>query len=336
MHKVFITGPTGGAGRMAIDYAVAQGAFVTAMGRNSKGITSLPSEHVRTYMADLGTVPDEFLRQSMVGHDAVWHCAGLVEASTPLAELHRANVEVAERVFNAAGKARVPVFVHISSPALYFNYKIQLDIPESYDPGRYASDYAITKAEAEKRLLALSLKYPMTKLIILRPRALYGPYDRIFMPKLIRNIENCKGRMFLPAGGAVMLDLCYQGNLAHAMWLASRSDAVQSGDIFNITDDEPVSVEEIVLSVAAHLNTDVRIKSIPYSILKSLLFLKTLINSTERSSASSAQHSLGAIAFDTTLSIRHAKIKFDYSPAVCVRDALLKTLNAYPGVSRDR
>lgn len=314
---------------MAIQMATSRGAHVTAMGRDTAALASMASSRVHTYMADLAQVPEEFLRRAMSGHDAVWHCAGLVADDGSAEALHVANVVIAERAFQAAGKARVPVFVHVSSPALYFGFKALTNIPESYDPGIYATEYARSKVEAEHKLLSLARDFPDTKLVVLRPRALYGPYDRVFMPKLIQYLKSCKGTIYLPEGGAAVLDLCYQGNLAHAMWLASHNKNLASGSIFNITDSGPVRVSEIFNTVAAHLGLELSIRRVPYFVLKAYLSMAGRLGIQDKTAAMRNLHLLSQLTFDTTLSIQRARTYLSYEPLFPVNEAVKLTLKSF-------
>lgn len=315
---------------MAVDYALQQNAKVSAIGRNGVVLEGLAAKGAATYMADLLTLPDEFLLRQMHGQDAVWHCAGLVAPWGLRDDFLEANVRLATRMFAAAARVGVPVFVHVSSPSLYFDFQARYDVPETFQPARYASLYAQTKAQAERELLALAKDSPHTRLLILRPRALYGQYDKVLLPRIARMIQERKGHLFLPRGGNVMIDLCDQENAAHAMWLATHSE-VPSGEIFNITDDCPVRVRDLVGDLAGHLDLPLTVRSLPYPVMHLGAVLAERLAAWQDAEPAITSHGLGAIAFDMTLSIRNAQNLLGYAPVIPVNKGLERAIKALKG-----
>lgn len=327
MTKILITGATGGLGQMAVDYALLKEAKVSAIGRNGSVLEGLAAKGAATYMADLLTLPDEFLLRQLHGQDAVWHCAGLVAPWGLRDDFLEANVRLATRMFAAAARVGVPVFVHVSSPSLYFDFQSRYDVPETFQPERYASLYAQTKAQAERELLALAKEAPHTRLIILRPRALYGLYDTVLLPRIARMIQERKGRLVLPHGGKAVIDLCDQENAAHAMWLATHSQ-VPSGEIFNITDNCPVQVRDLVSDIAGHLGLPLTVRSLPYPVMHLGAVLAERLADWQGAEPAITTHGLGAIAFDMTLSLHNAQSLLGYAPVVPVDKGLERAIKA--------
>lgn len=327
MIKILITGATGGLGQMAVDYALQKEAKVSAIGRNGHALERLAAKGASTYLADLLSLPDEFLLRQLHGQDAVWHCAGLVAPWGHRDDFLEANVRMATRLYAAAARVGVPVFVHVSSPSLYFDFQPHHDVPESFQPARYASLYAQTKAQAEQELLALAKSHPHTRLVILRPRALYGRYDQVVLPRIVDQIKARRGRLVLPHGGEVLIDLCDQENAAHAMWLATHTE-VPSGEIFNITDDSPIVVRDLVEQIAGHLGVPLTVRSLPYPLMHLCAVLSERLAGWRGTEPAVTTHSLGAIAFDMTLSLRNAQDLLGYAPVIGVNEGLERALKA--------
>lgn len=327
MIKILITGATGGLGQMAVDYALKKEAKVSAIGRNGHVLERLAAKGASTYLADLLSLPDEFLLRQLHGQDAVWHCAGLVAPWGHRDDFLEANVRLATRMFAAAARVGVPVFVHVSSPSLYFDFKSRYDVPESFQPARYASLYAQTKAQGERELLALAKDNPHTRLVILRPRALYGLYDKVVLPRIARMVKERNGRLVLPQGGNVTLDLCDQENAAHALWLATHS-AVPSGEIFNITDNSPVLVKDLVADIAEHLGLALKVTSLPYPVMHVGAVLAERLADWRGTEPAVTTHGLGSIAFDMTLSICNAQALLGFEPVISTQEGLARALKA--------
>ncbi|WP_312826709.1 NAD(P)-dependent oxidoreductase, partial [Escherichia coli] len=75
-------------------------------------------------------------------------------------------------------------FIHISSPSLYFDYHHHRDIQEDFRPARFAGEFARSKAAGEEVIDLLAQSNPHTRFTVLRPQSLFGPHDKVFIPRL--------------------------------------------------------------------------------------------------------------------------------------------------------
>lgn len=323
--QIVITGATGGLGRNAVDFACQNGLEVVAIGRNVKALAELAQPGVTPYRADLTQVSADDLLTTLRGAHAVWHCAALSAPWGPAAAFHAANVEVSRNLFLAAARAHVPVFVHISTPALYFDFQHQLEISEDFRPARYVNHYARTKAQAEQELRKLALEFPGTRLVILRPRAIFGPYDQVLLPRLQRLLVARKGVLPLPRGGRTVLDLTYAPNVAHAMWLATQREC-RSGEAFNITNGEPGPLGDALLQLfQTELGMPFAIRDVPYPAMAAAARMLEGISVLTGKEPALTRYSLGALAYDMTLDISKARDLLGYHPVVSQVEALRQT-----------
>jgi nucleoside-diphosphate-sugar epimerase len=131
-------------------------------------------------------------------------------------------------------------FVHISSPSLYFDYHHHRDIQEDFRPHRFANEFARSKAASEEVINLLAQANPHTRFTILRPQSLFGPHDKVFIPRLAQMMQHY-GSVLLPRGGSALVDMTYYENAVHAMWLASQPacDHLPSARAWNISNGEP-------------------------------------------------------------------------------------------------
>ena len=81
-----------------------------------------------------------------------------------------ANVRATRRLGEWAAAYGVAQFIHISSPAIYFDYHHHRNVTEDFRPQRYANEFARSKAAGEQVIQQLALSNPQTHFTILRPR----------------------------------------------------------------------------------------------------------------------------------------------------------------------
>lgn len=109
---------------------------------------------------------------------------------------------------------------------------------------------------------------PQTRFTVLRPQSLFGPHDKVFIPRLAHMMHHY-GSVLLPHGGSALVDMTYYENAIHAMWLASQPgcDHLPSGRAYNITNGENRTLRSIVQKLIDELTIDCRIRSVPYPML---------------------------------------------------------------------
>lgn len=145
-----ITGATGFVGQALLDAALSEKIDVQALTRSKrlarKGVVWVPGD-----LADTGA-----LSALVKGSEAVIHVAGVVNAPDAMG-FEEGNVKGTARLIDAARKAGVPRFIHVSSLS-------------TREPG--LSAYGASKARAERLVKASGLEWT-----IVRPPGIYGPRD---------------------------------------------------------------------------------------------------------------------------------------------------------------
>lgn len=112
-----------------------------------------------------------------------------------------ANVRATRRLGEWSVAWGVRNFVHISSPSLYFDYHHHRDIQEDFRPHRFANEFARSKAASEEVINLLAQANPHTRFTILRPQSLFGPHDKVFIPRLAQMMQHY-GSVLLPRAAA--------------------------------------------------------------------------------------------------------------------------------------
>ena len=173
--KLAITGGTGFVGARLLDAAVADGHQVSALTRRP-----MPPRASVDWVS--GALEDRSALDKLAeGADAVIHVAGVISGRTA-ADFDRSNVAGTQAMIDAARKAGVKRFVHVSS--------IAAREPE-------LSLYGASKAKSEELVAHSGLPFA-----IVRPPAVYGPGDK----ETLELFKMAKmGVVLLPPAGRVSL-----------------------------------------------------------------------------------------------------------------------------------
>lgn len=322
MRSVLISGATGGLGRNAVEFASHQGWSVKALGRNKTILHALQDNRgVMAYANDLCNTTQATLHGHLDRVDAVWHCAALSSPWGPLKDFYEANVLASEHLYQAAASVGVPVFVHISTPALYFDFTHKWNIVENFRPAKFINHYAATKAQAEDRLKEMAQKSPWTRLVILRPRAIFGAYDQVLLPRMLRLVQQKGGVLTLPHGGERTLDLTYVENVVHAMRLASELN-LESCSTFNITNQQPMKIKNVLHMLFEHMGKKLKIRSVPYPLMDAAARMLEGISSFTHKEPAFTRYTLGALAFDMTLDNSNAQQTLQFAPPISMSDGI--------------
>ncbi|WP_268629584.1 NAD-dependent epimerase/dehydratase family protein, partial [Escherichia coli] len=136
-------------GRNAAQWLLEAGHQVRATGRDERAGAALCRLGAEFCALDLAQATPQQCRQLVTDCEWVWHCAAKSSPWGGKAEFHRINAAATERLAEAAGRCGVRRFVHISTPAIYFDFQPHYDLDEGYRARRFANHYAASKYAAE-------------------------------------------------------------------------------------------------------------------------------------------------------------------------------------------
>ena len=265
-RTIFITGGTGLVGSHVVEEALARGHKVRVLVRGSSDTRQLDAWGVEKVLGDLEDT--NALAQGVNGADWVINCAAKVGDWGDLDDFRRLNVDALQLLLDAATKAKVSRFVHVSSMGVYEG-RDHHGTDETTPPALNSLDaYTRSKTEAELLVLAYRPEGPATMLpyveealkkstvpaaerkldvAIVRPGFIYGERDRTVLPKLLTRLRS---KVFAYFGsGQQALNCIYVKNLAYGIFLAAETPAA-SGQVYNLTDGEPVTKRQFVGTVA--------------------------------------------------------------------------------------
>lgn len=172
--------------------------------------------------------------------DVVYHIAALVGPFHSHEKYEEVNYKGTVRIIENCKKYNVPRLVYSSSPSTRFTGKDVEGLREDQMsmPVKFVARYAETKAKGEKAVHKACCEELLT--LSVAPHQVYGPYDSLFLPKLLETAACGKLRIF--GKGENKISLCHVDNYCHG--LICGADALYKGSpalatYYVVTDDEP-------------------------------------------------------------------------------------------------
>lgn len=324
--KVLVTGASSGLGRNAVEFLRNKGISVRATGRNAAMGSLLQKMGAEFVHADLTSLVSSQAKVLLADVDTLWHCSGMISPWGSEQEFELANVRATRRLGEWATAYGVENFVHLSSPAIYFDFHHHRNIKEDFHPNRFANSFARSKAAAEQVITTLALSNPQTHFTILRPQGVFGPHDNVLLPRLLQMLKY-GGTLMLPRGGEALVDMTYVENAVHAMWLATQTQKTESGRAFNITNQQPRPLRTMVEHLMDALEMNYRIRSVPYPLLDMMARGMEKISKNSHKEPVLTHYSVAKLNFDLTLDTQRAQDELGYRPVISLDQGIIRTAN---------
>jgi len=313
--KVLITGATGLLGGHLLQELQRRGEQIRALVlpvENAEKLIAQGVEVVRGDVTDAST-----LAPAIKDVDIIFHLAGMMGLNRPLADYRLVNVTGSENLYRAAQAAGVHRFVHTSSHTVYgLGYGRFLTEKDALRPD--PDPYSITKAEGDRLIRRLMLTSGM-ETVILRPGTFFGPGDRLHFGRIAQRLKNGKG--VLIGRGNNALPFCYVTDVAQGFLLAAYHEKAP-GNVYNISNDHPLTQQELFNAVADDTGGQRPTRHLPYLPLYygSIVAEKMASLTHTRSPVTR----LGVMMFgsDNRHSIVKARSELGYEPEVSLREGI--------------
>lgn len=194
---------------------------------------------------------------------AVVHLAAKVGIVGSRDDFVAVNVTGTSNLLDAARRAGVEKFVHVSSPSVAHDGTPIVgglaDSPITSHPGAW---YSETKAISEN--LALAANSDAFSVVAIRPHLVWGPGDTQLVGRIIERARS--GRLALVGGGRALVDTTYIDNARSA--LSAALDAVEPGAVcagrsYVIANGEPRPVSELVRGICAAADVPFEPREVP-------------------------------------------------------------------------
>lgn len=255
--KLLVTGATGFIGGALCKRLGASGQVHGLVRSLSRG-ARLADFGVQAVQGDL--LDPASLIEACRGCEAVVHAAAWVGAEGEPAVIEAVNVGGTRALLEAARKAGVRRFVHISSTGVY-GAPEGLDVDESTPMRLSGLAYHDSKVQAEE----LVRDAQGLQTLRLRPSHVWGPGSTHFTLRPLRML--LKGPVPLVAGGRFHFKPLHIDNLVDAVQLSLKPDA-PSGLALNLTDGGPRSWRELFEAYAQACSIEARYRSIPLPLAR--------------------------------------------------------------------
>lgn len=238
--RVLVTGATSLIGRHVVASLLERGDEVTVIQRRSAGIDT---QEIVASILDRDAVARACKTQ-----DAVIHLAAKVGVTGPWSEYKTTNVDGSGILREAARRAGVSAFVHVSSPSVAHSGKALIGAGASpADPLSTRGHYATSKAVAEVEALAASSE--AMPILAIRPHLVWGPGDTQLVERIVERARN--GRLPLIGSGLALIDSTYIDNAADALVAAVDCAQTLGGNAYVVANGEPRTVHELVARIVA-------------------------------------------------------------------------------------
>lgn len=307
MKRVLVTGAGGFVGRRLCEYLEDRGFAVTRAVRHADGAAGNTCA-----VGDIG--PDTDWTAAVTDIDVVVHLAARVHVmddytAEPLAEYRRVNVEGTEQLALAGVGAGVRRFIYLSTIKVNGEATFGRAFSSTRAP-HPEDDYARSKLEAEDGLRRIAADTGL-EVVIVRPPLVYGPGVRANFLRLLNWVDRGVPFPFLHV--ANRRSLVALDNLVDLLALCiTHPHAV--GRVLLVSDDEDVSIEELILRIAGLMGKRVRMVAFPVKLLHGVARLFGKQAAVERLT--------GSLQVD----ISDTREALSWSPPVTLDEALRETV----------
>ncbi|MEQ1892239.1 MAG: NAD(P)-dependent oxidoreductase [Planctomycetota bacterium] len=234
--------------------------------------------------------------------DVVVHAAALAAPFARRAEYERHNVRATANVLAFCRAVGRPKLVYLSSSSVFYRPCDQFDLNEDAPIGpNFANDYAATKAAGE--VLVRAYVGPW---VILRPRAVFGPGDTVLFPRLLAAARQGKLPRIVRRGKPAVGDLIAVDALVDYLARACARPVVGE---YNLTNGEPVVLQEFLDETFRRLDLPVPRRRVPYRVAWSAAFAAELLwkGLRLRGEPPVTRFGVDVLAFSKTFDVRRAR-----------------------------
>ena len=235
MKKLLITGATGKVGSRFVARMLAKGHNIRILVRDAAKASSLAEQGAEVVVGDLNNA--DTLSPAVKDMDAVIHIAAFFRSFTDNEGIIKTNHSGTVALANAAMAAGVKRFVFTSTGNVYGSDNLRPskedDVVNVNDPRAYSS----SKIAAENELISLHENKGFD-VRILRLAFVYGDKDP-HIEEIIPVLKKWKRH------SGFRMHMVHHLDVAQALIILLTTDGL-NGEIFNVADDAPISLYELV------------------------------------------------------------------------------------------
>lgn len=314
--KVLITGATGLLGSHLIKELQQRNEQIRALVLPVENADKLLDQGVEVVRGDITDASS--LGPAVENVELIFHLAGMMGVWRPISDYRLVNVSGSENLYKAAQAAGVRRFVHTSSHTVYGlghgRFMTEND-PLRPDP----DPYSLTKTEGDRLIRRLMLTSKV-ETVILRPGTFFGPGDRLHFGRMAQKMKDGKG--LIVGRGDNALPFCYVTDVVQGFLLAAYLQQAP-GNVYNITNDHPLTQQEMFDTIADAVGGKRPTRHLPYlPIYYGSIVAERVVARLTRTKPIVTE--LGALMFgsDNRHSVDKARRELGFEPKVSLRDGI--------------
>jgi nucleoside-diphosphate-sugar epimerase len=328
--EALITGGGGQLGRHLLRALLDRGDRVRVLALPGEDVSWLEEREVAIHRGDI--CRPETLATPMRGAEAVLHLAGMIGVWRSLEDYIAVNVAGTENVCRAALAHGVRRVVHVSSWTVY-GMDQGAPCREDRPLAPFSEPYAISKAEGDELVQRMVAEEGLPAAII-RPGTFFGPGDRLHFDRIADRLRASKG--IIVGRGDNALPLVYVTDVVQGLLLAlDHQDAV--GEAFNITNDSPLTQQELFRAIASEIGAKPPRVHVPYHALYAAAYAAERLVTITRSQRQPPLTRLGVKLFGTSNrhAIHKARDELGYAPRVTLQEGVRLAASSYLEADRN-
>lgn len=321
-----VTGGTGQLGSHIVEQLRAAGKRVRCLVRRGSETAFLKECGVELVEGDLTDAVAT--RAAVAGAHIVFHCAARVSDWGRWSVFRDEVVASTRNLVEACRTEKIGRLLHVSSISVYGHPKLKPGelVTEDTPLGQnyWLWDYyprAKVLAEEEARKFGPDLT-------IVRPSWIYGPRDRITIPRVVPALM--EKRVPIIGSGDNLLNIIYAGDVARGAILAANEPKAR-GRAYNLCSEGEITQKDLINSLTDALGLPRISKQVPYVLAMRFAFLKELFGRMFRRAKppTITRRAIYLIGRPTQFSIARAKSELGWQPRVTIQDGVRKALEWY-------
>ena len=307
--KILITGSTGFLGNYLSEFLSAKDYDIKKASRKK----------FNDKQADLDLGKAINWREYLYGIDCIVHTAAKVHDFSHKPndisnnEYDNINCKATVNLAKQAAEIGVKKFIFISTVKVCGEFSKKDNPFEENTETKVTEPYALSKKNAEKKLMSIAKKTKM-KIVIIRSPLVYGPGVGANFRKMLEWVNR---DVPLPLGKIENLrSMIYIENLADFIWNCITSENI-SNDIFLISDDQDISTSNLLIKIANVMNKKNKLFYLP----NKLMYLILLLTGNKRI--------YEKLYLSLNINISKAKKTLGWKPKIKLDMGIKKTINFY-------
>ena len=324
--RLLVTGAAGFIGGALMRRLVGMGCDVRATVWKEDEAKTLRDEGIDARTLDLLT--DRGFDEAVEGIDIVFHVAAMFQEPEYDEDAYLiANRDGTLRLAKAAERAGVERFVHCSTVGVHGDVQ---EIPcRETSPLNPMDEYHRTKLKGEQALLEWAKGLPEDGMVVTvdRPAMVYGPGD-VRMLKLFRQVLS--GRFVMVGSGEVLAHLGHVDDQVDSFLDCAVAPREQVHlEAFNIASDRPVTLNELVRTIAEAGAVDLKMIRVPVAPVWAAGYVCEVLWAPFKARPPIFRRRVGFFTHNRAFDLSKARERIGYVPKVDHPKGIAQTIDWY-------